>query len=220
MPLRFSLQILSFRSNTLSISTLMRSALIPNSPARLSASYRCALCSSALVGMQPRLRQVPPSWSFSIRTTLSPRPAAYNAVTYPPGPPPITATSVSMRFMSRQAPACPALPGPLPSVPLPPSASSYSNNTSPVRIWLPSSTQILVILPDTMDLNGRFPFPVSVFNSVCPGSTQSPALTSMVPATAGFPPMIRPIFISTLLTSLPIGWQNMFENSFLPSARP
>src|SRR3990167_290893 len=47
----------------------------------------------ALVGIQPRLRQAPPTLSFSIRATLAPSWAARIAATYPPGPPPITATS-------------------------------------------------------------------------------------------------------------------------------
>src|SRR5436309_12348576 len=46
--------------------------------------------------MQPRLRQVPPRRSFSMRVTCAPSWAARIAATYPPGPPPITATSVSM----------------------------------------------------------------------------------------------------------------------------
>ena len=45
---------------------------------------------SAFVGIQPTLRQVPPTLSASIRETLAPIWAALMAVTYPPGPAPTT----------------------------------------------------------------------------------------------------------------------------------
>src|SRR2546427_6293865 len=45
------------------------------------------------VGMQPRWRQVPPTFSFSMTATLSPNWAPRIAPTYPAEPPPITATS-------------------------------------------------------------------------------------------------------------------------------
>ena len=60
-----------------------------SSPARARARAS-ALASNALVGMQPRLRQVPPMRSFSTRVTAAPRRAAFSAATYPPGPPPMT----------------------------------------------------------------------------------------------------------------------------------
>src|SRR5581483_11944716 len=50
-------------------------------------------CSRALVGMQPRCRQVPPTLSFSMRTTDLPSSAARNAAAYPPLPPPRMTTS-------------------------------------------------------------------------------------------------------------------------------
>src|SRR3989441_3902364 len=46
-----------------------------------------------LVGMQPRCRQVPPTFSFSMTATLSPSWAPRIAPTYPAEPPPMTATS-------------------------------------------------------------------------------------------------------------------------------
>src|SRR5690242_17789954 len=46
--------------------------------------------------MQPRCRQVPPSLSFSIRTTDRPSCAARNAVAYPPLPPPRMTTSLPL----------------------------------------------------------------------------------------------------------------------------
>src|SRR6266513_624385 len=45
------------------------------------------------VGMQPRCRQVPPTFSFSMTATLSPNWAPRIAPTYPAEPPPMTATS-------------------------------------------------------------------------------------------------------------------------------
>ena len=46
----------------------------------------------ALVGIQPTFKQVPPNLFFSITVTSAPSIAALKAATYPPGPPPITAT--------------------------------------------------------------------------------------------------------------------------------
>src|SRR5919112_1938781 len=54
------------------------------SPSRAAS----AACSSALVGMQPQCRQVPPSLSFSTSTTDMPSSAARSAQAYPPDPPP------------------------------------------------------------------------------------------------------------------------------------
>src|SRR5712691_1053184 len=50
-------------------------------------------CRNDLVWMQPRCRQVPPTFSFSITATLSPSWAPRIAPTYPAEPPPMTATS-------------------------------------------------------------------------------------------------------------------------------
>src|SRR6185295_8035293 len=51
-------------------------------------------CSSALDGMQPTLRQVPPSVArFSTHATFNPSCAALIAHTYPPGPDPMMMTS-------------------------------------------------------------------------------------------------------------------------------
>mmetsp|Transcript_4127 Transcript_4127/g.12887 ORF Transcript_4127/g.12887 Transcript_4127/m.12887 type:complete len:224 (+) Transcript_4127:1413-2084(+) len=51
-------------------------------------------CSSALEGMQPTLRHVPPSVPRpSTHAVFSPSCAALMAATYPPGPPPTTTTS-------------------------------------------------------------------------------------------------------------------------------
>src|SRR2546430_3255055 len=47
----------------------------------------------ALVGMQPRTTHVPPRRCFSTMAVRAPSWAARMAATYPPGPPPITATS-------------------------------------------------------------------------------------------------------------------------------
>ena len=49
---------------------------------------------SAFEGIHPTFRQVPPRVPlFSIHTVFNPFYAALIAATYPPGPPPITATS-------------------------------------------------------------------------------------------------------------------------------
>ncbi len=54
-------------------------ARTPNCSLSRAASATSAACSSALVGMQPRCRQVPPSLSFSTRATLRPSSAARSA---------------------------------------------------------------------------------------------------------------------------------------------
>src|SRR6476661_7142541 len=56
-------------------------------------SNTCADLSRALVGMQPQLRQMPPSDSRSITATFSPSCEARMAATYPPGPLPTTTKS-------------------------------------------------------------------------------------------------------------------------------
>src|SRR5205823_3135093 len=56
----------------------------------------CACSSSALVGMHPHRRHVPPSaFCFSTTATFRPSCAARMAATYPPVPAPITTTSYS-----------------------------------------------------------------------------------------------------------------------------
>ncbi len=66
----------------------------PQSPASWAAQwYSSAACSSALVGIQPQLRQTPPSLSRSTHATRMPSCAARIAPTYPAGPPPITTRS-------------------------------------------------------------------------------------------------------------------------------
>ncbi len=57
----------------------------------------CALCTRAFVGMQPTFRQVPPRRPCSMTATDRPSWLARIAAGYPPGPPPRTATSTSMR---------------------------------------------------------------------------------------------------------------------------
>ena len=54
-------------------------ALTPNWALSRAASATSPACSSALVGMQPRCRQVPPTLSFSISTTDLPSSAARSA---------------------------------------------------------------------------------------------------------------------------------------------
>src|SRR6187551_2318892 len=57
----------------------------------------CACSRSAFVGMQPQIRQVPPSaFCFSTTATFLPSCAARIAPTYPPVPAPITTTSYEL----------------------------------------------------------------------------------------------------------------------------
>jgi hypothetical protein len=52
--------------------------------------------------MQPTFKQVPPNVGyFSMMVVLNPNCAARMAATYPPGPEPITATSVVIFFMNK-----------------------------------------------------------------------------------------------------------------------
>src|SRR5215472_7578198 len=83
------------RSTTLSLYALTPAMSMPSNRARTpndSASFAwsaiSAACSSALVGMQPRCRQVPPTLSFSMSATFLPSSAALSAHAYPPLPPP------------------------------------------------------------------------------------------------------------------------------------
>src|SRR5260221_8652854 len=63
------------------------------------------LLSSALVGMQPQLRQMPPKCSRSTQAVFMPSCAARIAATYPPGPPPSTITSKELSAISL-SPTC------------------------------------------------------------------------------------------------------------------
>jgi len=68
--------------------------LRPRPPAALFMVYASSdECRNDLVGMQPRWRQVPPTFSFSMTATLSPSWAPRIAPTYPAEPPPMMATS-------------------------------------------------------------------------------------------------------------------------------
>jgi hypothetical protein len=62
------------------MSTPSNVALMPKCAESFAASATSAACRSALVGMQPRWRQVPPTLSFSIIATDSPSSAARSAV--------------------------------------------------------------------------------------------------------------------------------------------
>ncbi len=64
---------------TASMSMPSKEALTPKFSLSLAESATSAECRRALVGMQPRCRQVPPSLSFSIRTTLMSSSAARSA---------------------------------------------------------------------------------------------------------------------------------------------
>ena len=55
--------------------------------------WNSAAARRALVGMQPQLRQTPPSLSRSTQATDRPSWAARMAPTYPAGPPPMTTRS-------------------------------------------------------------------------------------------------------------------------------
>ena len=76
-------------------STSTEPSLMPCSAAWCRAKASCSEeWSSALLGMQPTLRQVPPRVGrFSTSATLRPSCAARNAQTYPPGPAPMTMRS-------------------------------------------------------------------------------------------------------------------------------
>src|SRR5688572_7441181 len=92
--------ILSLRACTagMSIDTAAPSMpLKPHSFAACAIFSACACSSNALVGMQPQIKQVPPSaFCFSTTATLRPSCAARMAATYPPVPAPITTTSYSL----------------------------------------------------------------------------------------------------------------------------
>ena len=96
--------ILSLRACTagMSIDTAAPSMPVrPHSFAACAIFSACACSSNALVGMQPQIRQVPPSvFCFSTTATLRPNCAARMAATYPPVPAPITTTSYSLATIS------------------------------------------------------------------------------------------------------------------------
>ena len=54
-------------------------SLTPCAPAWFTVRNTSAACSRALAGMQPRCRQVPPTFSFSTSATVRPADAAYSA---------------------------------------------------------------------------------------------------------------------------------------------
>ncbi len=83
---------------------------MPNPAISSTSESSSAECSIAFVGIQPTFRQVPPSLFFSISVTSPPSCAARIAATYPPGPPPMTATVVFPAFFGAGA-ACAAEAG-------------------------------------------------------------------------------------------------------------
>jgi hypothetical protein len=84
----------SFQVRSASRSMFGEENEIPWAAISLVSAMTLAACSSALDGMQPTLRQTPPSGPReSTITTFLPRSAARNAAVYPPGPAPSTSTS-------------------------------------------------------------------------------------------------------------------------------
>ena len=100
--------ILSLRACTAGMSIETAAPSMPVSPhsfADCATFSACACSSSALVGIQPQIRQVPPSvFCFSTTATLRPSCAARMAATYPPVPAPITTTSYSLATISHCRP--------------------------------------------------------------------------------------------------------------------
>ena len=70
------------------------STTTPKSLASFTVLKTSAEANKAFVGIQPTFKQVPPNLFFSITVTSAPSIAAFKAATYPPGPPPITATFI------------------------------------------------------------------------------------------------------------------------------
>src|SRR2546429_5408771 len=83
----------SFRFSTAGQSICMPSVFRPSAPALRIWWASSDEWRNDFVGMQPRCRQVPPTFSFSMTATLSPNWAPRIAPTYPAEPPPMTATS-------------------------------------------------------------------------------------------------------------------------------
>src|SRR5699024_501506 len=78
---------------TPTMSTDSNVELTPNCDESRAASATSAACNSALVGMQPLCRQVPPSLPASIQTTDLPTCALRSVVAHSPLPPPKMTTS-------------------------------------------------------------------------------------------------------------------------------
>src|SRR6266581_1323404 len=83
----------SLRLSTAGQSICRPSVLRPSAPALRIWWASSDEWRNDFVGMQPRCRQVPPTFSFSMTATLSPNWAPRIAPTYPAEPPPMTATS-------------------------------------------------------------------------------------------------------------------------------
>src|SRR5438132_5448056 len=83
----------SFRFRTAGQSISRPAVFTPSAPAPWIWWASSEEWRNDLVGMQPRWRQVPPTFSFSMTATLSPSWAPRMAPTYPAEPPPMTATS-------------------------------------------------------------------------------------------------------------------------------
>src|SRR4029077_18104613 len=83
----------SFRLSTAGQSIWSPSVFRPSAPALWIWWASSDEWRNDFVGMQPRCRQVPPTFSFSTTATLSPSWAPRMAPTYPAEPPPMTATS-------------------------------------------------------------------------------------------------------------------------------
>src|SRR5205085_1419100 len=87
---------LSFQARSFSNSSFGSPKEMPWEESAFASSITAATWSRALEGMQPTLRQTPPSaLYFSTRMTRCPRSAARKAAEYPPGPDPSTSTSQS-----------------------------------------------------------------------------------------------------------------------------
>src|SRR5256714_4881996 len=93
VPRQSWLTTLSLRLITCGQSIWRPSVLMPSAAALLISCASSEEWRNDLVGMQPRCRQVPPTFSFSMTATLSPSWAPRIAPTYPAEPPPMTATS-------------------------------------------------------------------------------------------------------------------------------
>src|SRR4026208_2256155 len=96
--------ILSLRACTAGMSIATAAPAMPVSPpsfADCATFSACACSSNALVGIQPQIRQVPPSvFCFSTTATLRPSCAARIAATYPPVPAQLTVPSYSLATIS------------------------------------------------------------------------------------------------------------------------
>src|SRR3989449_5566987 len=93
VPRQSWLTTLSLRLSTAGQSICTPSVLMPSAAALWISCASSEEWRNDLVGMQPRCRQVPPTFSFSMTATLSPSWAPRIAPTYPAEPPPMTATS-------------------------------------------------------------------------------------------------------------------------------